>query len=585
MLKRTLLVLRKLGPLILSFIRDFKRYLFWGGKRVLTEAEHAQRAKQLTQTLGALGPTFIKLAQVLSSRADVLPRTYIQELSTLQDKVRPHPAAEIIQVIEAELRQPVAAIFDDFDEQPLAAASLGQVHRARYHGDDVVIKVLRPGVPQLIKMDLRIVQGVLRVLNTFISYSPILRSLTTVIHEFQRVILQEIDFELEARNVQIFQRNFAQEAFVRIPKVYAELTTKKVVVLEYLAGVKINEIAAIERMGVPIDLIIQRLAKIYIHQVLNDGFLHADPHPGNIWVDAQGRIIILDFGMVIRIDAFFKEHLIKYAVALARNQIDGMVQELYELGLVEQGTNKAMVRDLAELMLEIQAQGKLSARKVEQMSNALMEAFYEFPFTLPAELVYIIRAASLIEGIGFIHDPWFDALAVGKPIIKEMAQTVLRAELQGNLLDTLEQWATRSYQTVTALQEIILKTDREQLRLRLHPAELQTVSAIVGSMTRKILAGFWAMLVGVVAAIIYLRNGSLLLLSAGLLGATLTLIFLMLLPSKKPEISHRRAIRKHLEVVTTADGEVYKSRVIGQMTPAERAQAEAAKQKTDASKQ
>jgi predicted unusual protein kinase regulating ubiquinone biosynthesis (AarF/ABC1/UbiB family) len=579
MISRTVIVLWKIVPIILSFVRDFKCYIFWGSGRTLTDNEHRQRAKDLTETLGYLGPTFIKLAQVLSTRADVLPPVYIKELSTLQDKVNPNPADQIKQVIETELQASINSIFEDFEEQSLAAASLGQVHRARYHGESVVIKVLRPGVPQLVQTDLAILDRILALLNIFMRDSTFLKSFTTVFHEFRRVIVQEMDFELEARNVKIFQRNLAQEAFVVIPKLYDELTTKKVLVLEYLAGVKINDVVQIEQMGVDIDLIIQRLARIYIHQVLIDGFLHADPHPGNIFVDPQGRIIILDFGMVIRIDDSFKRHLIKCAVALVNHDIDGMIHEMYALQIVEEGTNKAALHDLAELMLEIQEQGKLSAHKVQYLVNTLMEAFYDFPFTLPPELVYLARATSLIEGIGLIHDPWFDAVAVGKPIIKEMAKEVFKEELQGDTLEILQKWISRSYQTITALQDIILKADREQLRLRLHPTDLQHIQSIVESVTRRMLMSLLAILLGIIAAIVYLRNGNTVILISGVCLSGMYLLFLILLPGKRPDT--RSQIQKHIRKITTEEGELYKSFVMSQMAPTEREKAEAEKKSRD----
>jgi predicted unusual protein kinase regulating ubiquinone biosynthesis (AarF/ABC1/UbiB family) len=252
-----------------------------------------------------------------------------------------------------------------------------------------------------------------------------------------------------------------------------------------------------------------------------------------------------------------------------------MVTAMYDLRLVEPGTNKALLRDLAAVMLEIQEQGKISSRKVQHMANSMMEAFHDFPFTLPSELVYIGRAASLIEGIGFIHDPWFDAVSIGRPIIKDLAETVLKDELQENLVETLKNLGLQSYQAFLALQDILLKTDREQLRLRFHPADVQNFNVMIGRMTRRVLAGLFITLLGGMSALVYLREGNFRVLIVGGVLSGLGILFLMLLPDKKPEIRHRRSIQKHLELITTEDGELYKSFVMSQMSAEEREQAEA----------
>ncbi len=574
--KRTLLVLWRIVPIILSFVRDFQRFIFWGSGRNLNDAQHHRRAKRLTDTLGDLGPTFIKLAQVLSARADVFPPTYIKQLSTLQDKVVPNPTADIKHVIHDELGHPVEDIFDEFDHESLAAASLGQVHRARYQGDKVVIKVLRPGVRELVEIDLNILNMVISVLIFFIGEeNSILKSFMTAYSEFRRVIFQEMDFKREARNVKIFQHNLAHEEYVIIPTVYEALTTRRVLVLEYLQGVKINEVEHIEQMGIDIDLVIQRLAKIYTHQIMIDGFLHADPHPGNILVEEQGRIIILDFGMVVHLEASFKHHLIKASIAVARNDVDGIVNEAYELGIVEPGTNKAALRDLSELILEIQEQGKLSQQKVQQMINTFMEYFYEFPFTLPAELVYLARAVSLIEGIGFIHDPLFDLLSVARPAVREMAKKVLKEDLDGNILDILQRWVMRSYSAFISLQDVILKADREQFRVRIHQTDIESLNAIISSVLRKIILGMGAVLFGLVSSIVYLRDGNMMILSVGMVFSGVSLLIILLLPNRVPKVTRGTALRKQLDMYVTEDGEMYKSIVVSQMTREEREQMEA----------
>jgi hypothetical protein len=206
-----------------------------------------------------------------------------------------------------------------------------------------------------------------------------------------------------------------------------------------------------------------------------------------------------------------------------------------------------------------------------------MEVFYEFPFTIPSEAVYIGRAASLIEGIGFIHDPWFDSVGIARPIIKEMAQEFLQEELQGDTLETLQKWVMRSYQTVTALQDVIIKADREQMRVRLHPNDLQSISTIVGGAVRKILIGLFAALLGLASSVIYLRSGDTSVLLMGILFSGFWILVLLLLPNKKPGTKQRHYIRKQLDMLTTEEGDLYKSLVIGQMTSEEREKAEAGK--------
>src|SRR5207302_2683959 len=219
MILRIFIVWYRLAPFLIAFLRDRRRWIVAGPPRFLTEQVHRERARRITARIASLGPSFIKLAQVFAIRADIIPQIYVEELSRLHDQVPPFPTAEVRKRIQSELKQPLEGVFDSFNPQPLAAASLGQVHRAKYHGEEVIVKVLRPGVEELVATDVRVVQNVVFVLEQFIDHH-IVRSTRTIIDEFSRVIAEEMDFLHEADNVERFGELFRDSDFVIIPGIY-----------------------------------------------------------------------------------------------------------------------------------------------------------------------------------------------------------------------------------------------------------------------------------------------------------------------------------------------------------------------------
>src|SRR5262250_1075128 len=246
MVFRIFVVWYRLSPFLIAFLRDRRRWIFAGPPRFVSEEAHRERARKLTETIAELGPSFIKLAQVFGIRADIIPQLYVEELRNLHDRVPPFPTSEVRKRIQGELKQPLENIFETFELEPLAAASLGQVHRARYREQDVIVKVLRPGVEELVATDIRVVQNLVFILEQFIDHH-IIHSTRTIIEEFSRVIAEEMDFLHEADNLERFAELYRESEFVIIPKVYREATTTRVLVMQFYEGFRVTEVDEIVR--------------------------------------------------------------------------------------------------------------------------------------------------------------------------------------------------------------------------------------------------------------------------------------------------------------------------------------------------
>src|SRR5215831_11125297 len=262
MILRIFVVWYRLAPFLIAFLRDRRRWIMAGPPRFLSDEVHRTRARKLTRTIASLGPSFIKLAQVFGIRADIIPQIYVEELSKLHDQVPPFPTAEVRKRIQAELEQPLDSIFDSFQGEPLAAASLGQVHRATYRGQEVIVKVLRPGVEELVATDVRVVQNLIFVLEQFIDHH-IIRSTRTIVDEFSRVIAEEMDFLHEADNVERFGELFRNSDFVIIPRVYRDVTTTRVLVMQFFEGSRVTEVDEILRHNVDTKKMIENLIEFY----------------------------------------------------------------------------------------------------------------------------------------------------------------------------------------------------------------------------------------------------------------------------------------------------------------------------------
>ena len=428
---RLMVILRHAVPLVVSVVRDRRRWVLFGRPASRTAAFHEERARRLLRSITTLGPSFVKLGQIFAGRTDLLPDEYAESLGTLTDQVPPVPYPDIERIIEAERGRPIGEVFERFAAEPLAAGSLGQVHRALYRGREVAVKVLRPGVRPLVATDIRVAR---RLSERVARWMPNIhtRALTAIVEEFERRIGDEMDFEAEAANIRAVRANFAKNPRIRIPEVVDEISGKDVLVMEFVPGIRIDALDPEARYGgLTIPDIVERLQELYIQMMLIDGFFHADPHPGNVLVDASGRIVLLDFGVVIRVTRERRKVLVDTVFAAIQNQTAGVVDGFYALGLVEPGADRAVIERLVNMLLDLAAQRTTTRERVEMLTREIMKEHYNWPIRLPSDLVYFARTSALIEGVGVRYDPEYNPIMSAGPSLWRM-----RRELFASLSDT-----------------------------------------------------------------------------------------------------------------------------------------------------
>jgi predicted unusual protein kinase regulating ubiquinone biosynthesis (AarF/ABC1/UbiB family) len=543
--RRTFVILRRLLPFVLAFWRDRRRWFFFGARRALEHDVHQQRAVKFTNTVATLGPTFVKLAQVFSARADILPEPYLTEVSKLQDQLPPDDPRDIVRVIEHDLGGPLATFFDDFQLAPVATASLGQVHRARVRGIDVAVKVLRPNVEDLVAIDLDISFRILYVLNILFPNHHV-RALTNVVREFSVRVKEEMDFRLEAEHIALFQKHFEHDRRVRAPAVLPEFTRRRVLVTEWCHGDKVDRLQPRFTSGeLDFTTLMKTLTEIYLRMLLVEGFMHADPHPGNILVQEDGRIVFLDWGMVVQLNRSTRDTILRVAIAAGRDDLDGIISGMYELGMIDPDISRSEIRDAAtEILAIVERMRDLGVRRVQQMLQEIMDTFYTWPLMLPRELVYFFRAAALVEGIGFRYDPNFVGLDIARPVIRDMKGDLLRAtkkEPKDIALGVIDEVRT----TVGALRDVLSRAEREEFRVRVHPRDIMHLERFLLLQVRRILLSIFALTAALIASITYLSLRSVWLLVPGLVIALVMFVIVFFLPTHLLEnpLRHARGLR------------------------------------------
>jgi predicted unusual protein kinase regulating ubiquinone biosynthesis (AarF/ABC1/UbiB family) len=436
---RTLVIALRALPFALSFRRDAKRWLVGGAPLPRSAAFHARRAERLAATVAALGPSFVKLAQVFAARADIIPEPYLSALGALLDRVPAAPWSDVAAGIERSYGRPVDAIFQAVDREPVASGSRGQVYRARYEGQDVAVKVLRPGVEHVVERDLDAAFRIVQVIERRWP-NPHVVGFRTTIEEFRRRVPDEMDFRLEADHAREIGGRFAGDRRLVIPRVLPELTRQRVMVMEFVEGTRVDRLAPLVAAGrVDATAMVREVLEAYVRMMLMDGLFHADPHPGNLLVTDDGRLVLLDFGMCVRVSAATRTTLVRTVLAAIRKDAGAVADGFHALGIVAPGADPEEIRRLTQLLLDLAFSGAAPQEAARVLAEEVMKTLYDWPIVLTGEMVYFARAAALIEGLGMRYVPGFSPIAFASPIVLRMRGQILAA-LRGGGADAPAAW-------------------------------------------------------------------------------------------------------------------------------------------------
>jgi predicted unusual protein kinase regulating ubiquinone biosynthesis (AarF/ABC1/UbiB family) len=403
------------------FIRGLRYMIFRGAEgSARKQARLQKQAVWLRQSLIDLGPTFIKIGQALGTRADLLPLEYVKELATLQDQVPAFPTAEAFARIEAELGRPLHESFPEIDSEPIAAASLGQVYRARLAtGEEVAVKVQRPNLEATISFDIAILYRLVKLTNRFFPRANENADWEGMLHEFHTTIHEEMDYVKEGRNADRFRYNFRTWRAIRVPKIYWSYTSTRVLTLEFVRGTKVVDLEGLRANGISPVKVNRLLIRTYLKQLLEDGFFHADPHPGNLLVMDSGHLAFFDFGMVGRISQKLQTQMIDAFFHVVARDVHGLGQDIINLNFLKPGVDPETVRPVVESLFTHYLNLKLGEVNFKELTYDLAEVIYEYPFRLPSNFTYIMRALMTLEGIGVVTDPGFSFFETAKPFARE----------------------------------------------------------------------------------------------------------------------------------------------------------------------
>jgi len=503
---------------------------------------------QLRQTLEELGPTFMKLGQVLSTRADLLTPDFQAELSSLQDQAPPVPIAIILETIEAELGQPANERFASFDTRPLATGSIGQAHLATLHdGTAVVVKVRRPGAVEQIDEDLKLLRRLAFIANGRLKEVRQF-DLVGIVKEFDSSLRAEVDYQHEGHNAERFGRNFKHSAHVHIPRIYWDTTTSRVLTMERIQGHRITDVAALKAAGIDCDVVADGATKVVLKMLLDDGFFHADLHPGNLFIESETRIGLIDFGMTGVLDEDTKSGLGRMLYALVQRDSDGLVDSLLSLGVADAQIDRpSLQRDLDDLISRYYDQA-VGERKLGAFLNDVFGVVRSHKMVMPPALSMLAKTVITAEGMVAQLDPGFQMMDAIEPYVTRLI--VSRNSPQA--------WARRfgraapdllwlAAEGPRALRGLVVSLQKDQLALAVEPKGLdpylhrveKTANRIVLAMLMSALVIAGSLLVSVYHPALPSDVTDRIL--AGLVGAMALAAVALVWISRRKSIPHQQA--------------------------------------------
>lgn len=398
-----------------------------------TERENLKLSvgERLKLSFEELGPTFIKLGQIMSTRPDLLPRDIIHELEKLQDAVAPFPITEVREVIEFELGDKLENIFREFKEEPIAAASIGQVHRAKLlSGKEVVVKVQRPNIEKNIELDIGILKDLADFIDNRTRFGK-LYSFSKMVEEFETTLTNELDFRMEGENAETFKVNFKDEANVIVPEISWIHTTNRVLTMEEIQGASLKNFEVLDQLGLDKTIIARNLANSILYQILRDGFFHGDPHPGNIMVLENNTIAFLDLGMIGQLNNHRKNQFLKMLMGITLKDSKLIVQAIVELDAMSERINmRNLEKDIDRLRDQVLSV-PLSQIKIGEVFNEIFDLAFSYNIMIPGEFTMLAKSLITLEGLVEKLDPELNVLEIAEPIAGKLVFTLITPEKIG----------------------------------------------------------------------------------------------------------------------------------------------------------
>lgn len=444
------------------------------GKAYVRPNTAPERARMV---LEELGPTYVKLGQLLSTRPDLVPPPFIKELEKLQDNVPPFPFSQVVEVLREEGIE-IDQTFSEFEEQPIASASIAQVHRAVLHsGELVAVKVQRPGVKDTITTDLEILFELARMAEKRTSWGR-LYQVVAIVREFANAILAELDFVHEGRNADTFRTNFAKDKNVLIPKVYWSLTTSRVLVMEYLGGIKVSDLEELRKAGIDLEKVATRIVESFFSQVYEHGFFHADPHPGNIAVTRDCRIIYYDFGQVGTVDEILKERGMDLVLAMIRYDVGGVTRALLQLGIGTGHVDKqALRRDVAKLQKKYYGVPLASINLGEAMAE-LVQLSFKYRVRVPPELSLMVKMLMTCESLVSQLDPSLSIVEIAEPLGNKILRKRYTPErIRHKMRDLALEYALIVQELPREIHDVVEQLAEGDLKIRLEHTNLRDLAS------------------------------------------------------------------------------------------------------------